>query len=232
MPRLLVACEYSGVVRDSFAERGWDAWSCDLRPSDTPGNHIQGDVLPLLEQDWDLLIAHPPCDFLTNSGNRWLYEEWTVQERYDAGKQGKTLTGHSPRRNEQRWMDREEGATFYRRFLNTGIPHVAVENPVMNGDAAKLVEGKATQFVQPYEFGVMESKRTGLRLQNLPLLVPTNNVETEMRKLPKKVWAKCHYMSPGPDREKERSRTSAGIAQAMADQWGPYVEAAILESVA
>ena len=224
MPKVLVACEYSGTVRDAFTRRGWDAWSCDLRPSDTPGNHIQGDVLPLLKWEWDLMIAHPTCTYMVNSGAKHLYEEWTPAERVAAAKEGRSLFGHSPRRNEERWNNMRKATEFFNQFLNTNIPHVAIENPVMVGHASDLVGGKATQFVQPYEFGVMESKKTGLRLINLPPLVSTHNVEIEMRKLPKKVWNKCHYMSPGPDREKERSRTSQGIAQAMADQWGPYVE--------
>jgi hypothetical protein len=172
-----------------------------------------------------MVVAHPTCRILTNSGARWLYEEWTVQERYDSGKAGVTLTGHSPRRNEQRWAELDEAAEFFNLFKTANAPHIAIENPVMHGHAAKLVGGKATQFVQPYEFGHMESKRTGLRLIGLPPLIGTHNVEAEMRELPKKVWNKCHYMSPGPDREKERSRTAPGIAQAMADQWGPYIEA-------
>ena len=223
-PRILVACEYSGTVRDAFAARGWDALSCDLRPSETPGQHHQGDVTPLLDHDWDLLIAHPTCRILTNSGARWLYEEWTDAERVAAEKQGVTLTGHSRRRDEQRWVELDKAARFFNLFTHANVPHIAVENPVMHGHAVKLVGGKASQFVQPYQFGHMESKRTGLRLVNLPKLVPTDDVETEMRKLPKKVWNKYHYMSPGPDREKERSRTAKGIAQAMADQWGPLIE--------
>lgn len=134
-------------------------------------------------------------------------------------------TARSPRRYEPRWKLLEEGAAFFNLFTNLTHPHVAIENPVMHGHAQKLTGGKATQYVQPYHFGVMESKRTGLRLYGLPKLEATNDVETEMRKLPRKVWNRIHYMGPGPDREKERSRTFPAIAQAMADQWGPYVEA-------
>lgn len=223
--RVLVACEFSGTVRDQFAARGWDAWSCDLRESETPGNHVTGDVTPLLKQDWHLVIAHPPCTYLTNAGAKHLYEEWTIADRnahFEAT--GRRLQGHSPRRNESRWQAMQEGAEFFNLFLNTGHRHVAIENPVMVGHASELVGGKATQFVQPYQFGHMESKRTGLRLIGLPPLLPTHDVETEMRKLPTKVWNRVHYMSPGPDREKERSRTATGIAQAMAEQWGGYLE--------
>lgn len=223
-PRILVACEYSGTVRDAFAARGWDAWSCDLRPTETPGQHHMGDVTPLLKEPWDLVIAHPTCRILTNSGARWLYEKWSPAEREAAAKEGVTLEGHSRRRDEQRWAELDEAAAFFNLFKTANAPFIAIENPVMHGHAVKLVGGKATQFVQPYQFGHLESKRTGLRLYNLPPLTPTDDVETRMRELPKKVWNKCHYMSPGPDREKERSRTAVGIAQAMADQWGPVVE--------
>lgn len=223
--KVLVACEFSGTVRDAFAARGWDAWSCDLRESETPGNHITGDVIPLLKQRWDLLIGHPPCTIMTNSGARWLYEQWTPAEKVAYGKEfKKPLRGHSRRRDEQRWSELTEATDFFNLFTKTDIPHVAIENPVMHGHAQKLVGGSATQYVQPFHFGVMESKQTGLRLYNLPLLTPTNNVEKEMRKLPKKEWNRIHYMSPGPDRERERSITYPAIAQAMADQWGSYLE--------
>lgn len=224
-PRVLVACEYSGIVRDAFAARGWDAWSCDLRESEQPhGNHITGDVIPLLEQDWDLVVAHPPCTFLTNSGSQWLYEAWTDEEKAA----GNLPTPRSRRRDEQRWQELADGAAFFNIFQNLShIPHVAIENPTMHGHAIKLVGGSATQYVQPFHFGVKESKQTGLRLFGLPKLQVTEDVEEEMRKLPKKVWNRIHYMSPGPERERERSRTFPAIAQAMADQWGPYIEAKI-----
>lgn len=219
-PRILVACEYSGIVRDAFAARGWDAWSCDLEPSERPfGQHVQGDVIPLLDEDWDLLIAHPPCTFLSNSGAGHLYLGKT--------KEDKAALGYI--RNDERWKNMEEGAAFFNIFLNTNIPHVAVENPVMHGHGIKRVGGRATQFVQPYHFGTTETKRTGLRLINLPKLVATNDVEAKMRKLPKSETDKVHRASPGPERWKERSRTYPAIAQAMADQWGPYIEALIAE---
>lgn len=205
VPRILVACEYSGTVRNAFANRGWDAWSCDLLPSELPGKHYTGDIRDMLEQDWDLMIAHPPCTYLTNAGVRWLYQA-------------------DGSRVQERWEQLDEGAAFFNLFLNTNIPHVAIENPVMHRHAIERVGGRATQFVQPYHFGTLETKRTGLRLINLPPLVPTNDVETEMRALPKSQTHKVHYASPGPDRWKDRSRTYPSIAQAMADQWGPVVE--------
>jgi hypothetical protein len=205
-PRILVACEYSGIVREAFAARGWEAWSCDLLPTEQIGNHYQGDVRDMLSEHWDMMVAHPPCTVMANSGVRWLY----------------TADGALV---EQRWRDLDEATAFFNMFLNTAIKHVAVENPVMHGFAVERVGGKADQFVQPYHFGVTETKRTGLRLINLPDLVPTDDVEKEMRLLPKSETNKVHYASPGPDRWKERSRTYPVIAKAMADQWGPFVEA-------
>jgi hypothetical protein len=176
-----------------------------------------GDVRPLLKLQWDLLIAHPPCTYLANSGAKHLYLGKTKAEKIALGYQ----------RDEERWTLMREGAAFFNLFTQTGIGHVAIENPIMHGHAQKLVGGTATQYVQPFHFGVKESKQTGLRLHNLPPLQITDDVETEMRKLPKRVWNRIHYMSPGPERERERSRTFPAIAQAMADQWGPYIEAKI-----
>lgn len=214
-PRVLVACEYSGIVRDAFAARGWDAWSCDLLPSERPeGQHVQGDVLPLLEDSWDLLIAHPPCTYLSNSGAKHLYLGKT--------KVDKEALGYL--RDPARWANMEDAARFFNIFLNTNIPHVAVENPIMHGHGVERVGGKATQFVQPYHFGTLESKKTGLRLINLPKLRHTNDVTAAFKLLPKSETHKVHRASPGPDRWKERSRTYPAIAQAMADQWGPLIE--------
>lgn len=219
-PRVLVACEYSGIVRDAFAARGWDAWSCDLEETERPSDkHVTGDVIPLLEQDWDLLIAHPPCTYLSNSGVGHMYLGKT--------KEDKAALGYTI--NQERWANMEAGAAFFNIFLNTDIPHVAVENPIMHGWGIERVGGKATQFVQPYHFGTTETKGTGLRLINLPLLTPTNDVKEAMKKLPKSETDKVHRASPGPERWKERSRTYPAIAQAMADQWGPYIEQLIAE---
>lgn len=209
-PRVLVACEYSGIVRDAFDARGWEAWSCDLLPSERIGNHYQGDVRDMLGERWDMLVAHPTCTTLCNSGVRWLY-------RADG------------ERSVQRWEAMEAAAEFFNLFLQQShIPHIAVENPVMHRHGMERVGGRATQFVQPYHFGVTETKRTGLRLINLPKLMPTHDVEAEMKLLPKNQTHKVHYASPGPDRWKERSRTYPCIAQAMANQWGPIVEDSLL----
>lgn len=206
--RVLVACEFSGVVRNAFRERGHDAWSCDiLEAEDDSTYHLRCNALNMLggtpvdrglqefRQPWDLLIAHPPCTYLTNSGVRWLYKEG----RLDNG------------RDEQRWRDLAKAALFFRHILEAPIPRVCVENPIMHGYARELIEADPAQIIQPWQFGHGEIKATGLWLKNLPPLVPTNIVEGRQPRV--------HHASPGPDRWKERSRTLAGIATAMADQW-------------
>lgn len=194
--RVLVACEYSGAVRDAFLRAGHDAMSCDLLPTDAPGPHHQGDVFDVLGDGWDLMIAHPPCTYLTNSGVRWLHSDPT------------------------RWQDMVDGAVIFRDLLNAPIPRVAVENPVMHGYAAKIVGQRQTQVIQPWMHGHPETKATGLWLRNLPPLTETDNVRAHMLTLPKAERSRIHYAAPGPDRWKLRSTTYAGIAAAMADQWG------------
>jgi len=194
--RVLVACEYSGVVRDAFAARGHYAMSCDLLPADSPGPHYQGDVRDIMDDGWDLMIAHPPCTYLTNSGVRWLYSE------------------------ELRWQHLIDGAAFFRELLEAPVPRVAVENPVMHGWAAKIVGQRQAQVIQPWMFGHPETKATGLWLRNLPPLISTEDVKGYMQTLPAKERNRIHYASPGPERWKLRSTTYAGIAAAMADQWG------------
>jgi hypothetical protein len=225
-PRVLVACEYSGHVREAFARRGWEAWSCDLLPSEQPSLfHHQGDVMELLQQRWDVLIGHPPCTGLTNAANKHLYLGKTKADKIALGYQ----------RDEERWEMMREGAAFFNALWSADVPYIALENPVMNGHAAKLVGGKATQFIQPYEFGTPESKRTGLRLKNLPNLEPLPGWEKVLahgKTLPKKEFERVHNLPPSPTRWKERSRTFPGVAQAMADQWGPYVEEALTMAVA
>lgn len=199
--RVLVACEFSGIVRRAFAARGFDAWSCDLLPSDDRSNkHIVGDVRDILHDGWDMLIvAHPPCTRLCNSGVRWL----------SSPPPGKTA--------EQMRIELEQGAALFSDMWNAPIPHVAVENPVMHKHAKSLIRNyaKPAQSVQPWQFGHGETKRTCLWLRNLPPLKPTLVVEGRE--------ARVHRMSPGPDRWKERSRFFPGIADAMADQWGGYL---------
>ena len=195
--RVLVACEYSGVVRRAFLARGCDAWSCDLLPSEDGSNrHIRGDARDLLHDGWDLLmVAHPPCTRLCNSGVRWLHTPPV----------GKTA--------EQMERELREGAALFSAFWNAPIPRVAVENPVMHGHAKRLIENYAepAQSVQPWQFGHGETKRTCLWLRGLPPLKPTNVVAGREQRV--------HRMPPSPTRWKERSRFYPGIAAAMAEQW-------------
>lgn len=196
--RILVACEFSGIVRRAFAVRGHDAWSCDLLPAEDRSNkHVVGDVRSILHDGWDLLIvAHPPCTRLCNSGVRWL----------SVPPAGKTL--------DQMWRELDEGAALFSDLWNAPVERIAVENPVMHRHAKERIRNyrEPAQSVQPWQFGHGETKRTCLWLKNLPPLVPTNVVEGRTPRV--------HHMSPGPDRWKERSRFFPGIAAAMADQWG------------
>jgi hypothetical protein len=151
MMRVLVACEFSGRVRDAFARRGHDAWSCDYLPPETPGNHIQGSILDhyIVNQNWDLLIAHPDCTFLAVSGARWNHAEWREEAQLSA-------------------------LHFVKALWKFPILKVAIENPV--GRLSSLWRGP-TQTIQPWEFGHGETKATCLWLRNLPALVPTEVVE-------------------------------------------------------
>lgn len=210
MGNVLVACEYSGRVRDAFLARGHYAISADLLPSDSPkGEHYQGDARDLLRDRpgfFDLLIAHPPCTYLTNAGVRYLHEEPD-----DSG----YLKGP------ERWAAMAEGAQLFLDFLNADVPRVAVENPVMHKHAREGEGiGRATQFVQPWQFGDMRCKRTGLWLRNLPKLTDTQNVRAATMALPVAERSEVHYASPGQLRWKARSTTYPGLADAMASQWG------------
>lgn len=197
--RVLVACEYSGVVRNAFLDRGADAWSCDLLPSEDGSNrHIVGDARDLLNDGWDLLmVAHPPCTRLCNSGVRWLS---VPPPGKSAGQMQREL---------------EEGAALFSAFWNAPIERIAVENPVMHRHAKALIEGyrEPAQSIQPWQFGHGECKRTCLWLKNLPPLTPTAVVEGREQRV--------HRLPPRADRWKERSRFFPGIAAAMADQWMP-----------
>ena len=146
--RVLVACEFSGIVRDAFIEKGHDAWSCDLLPSERPGPHIQRDAIAAAwDYQWDLMIAHPPCTNLAVSGARWFAEKQEDQER---------------------------DLAFVRRLLDSPIPRIALENPV-SIISSKI--RKPDQIIQPWQFGHGEVKATCLWLKNLPLLEPTNIVK-------------------------------------------------------
>jgi len=198
--KILIACEYSGVVREAFAALGHDVMSCDLLPSEKPGNHYQGDVRDVLYENWDLLIAHPECTYLTNAGVRHLHTD------------------------PKRWPKLFDAAEFFKELLNAKhIPKRAIENPIMHKYAKTLIGGvKQSQVVQPWMFGHMEQKATCLWLSGLDLLEATNNVREEMKQLPKNQRERLHYLPPSPDRWKERSRTFQGIANAMAQQWGQH----------
>jgi hypothetical protein len=195
--KILIACEYSGTVRDAFIRLGHDAMSCDLLPTDAPGPHYQGDVTAILNDGWDVMIAHPPCTYMTNSGVTWLHKD------------------------PSRWGLLDEAAKFFSELLNAPIPRIAIENPIMHKYAKERIGGiKQTQVVQPWMFGHTEQKATCLWLKGLPALTPTNNVKQEMLKLPARERQRLHYLPPSADRWKMRSTTYKGIADAMAQQWG------------
>jgi hypothetical protein len=203
--KVLIACEESGIVRDAFLKLGHDAWSCDLLPTDREGPHLQGDALHWVKREkWDLMIAHPPCTYLSNSGNKHLYRGF----RKENGK------------NPARWRKMREGALFFKELLNADVPMICIENPIMTGHAKQIIGVEQDQTIQPWMFGHMESKATCLWLKNLPPLKETNNVYDEMMKLPRKERERIHFASPGPDRAKLRSRTFPGIAAATAEQFG------------
>lgn len=191
--RVLVACEYSGIVRDAFLSAGHEALSCDLLPTESPGPHHQGDIFEVLDDSWDLMIAHPPCTYLCNSGVCWLHKR------------------------EGRWAKMEEGARFFKRLLEAPIPKIAVENPVMHRYAVEIIGRRQDQIVQPWMFGHTEQKATGLWLKGLPLLKPTLDVKEKMMKLPERERSRIWYMGGG--KGKERSRFFSGIAEAMVEQW-------------
>ncbi len=180
--RVLIACEYSGRVRDAF--------SCDILPTDSPGPHYQGDVFDLDLAGFDLLIAHPPCTYLCNSGVRWLHER------------------------PNRWPLMRDGAEFFKRLLDAPVSRVAVENPVMHKYAKEII-GRGHDFsVQPWQFGDPAKKRTCFWTRGLSPLKPTSDMTA------KDARPDVHRASPGPNRWKIRSTTYHGIARGMAEQWG------------
>jgi hypothetical protein len=188
-----VACESSGIVRDAFIRAGHDAYSCDVLETERPGPHYLCDVRLLLALPWDLLIAHPPCTYLARSGVRWLKDQPPLKSGKPVGAERRALL--------------DESLTFFQSLWEAPIARKCVENP-----RSFLIPWPATQYIQPWQFGHGESKETGLWLENLPPLTPTNIVEGREPRI--------HRMPPGPDRARERSRTYQGIADAMAAQWG------------
>jgi len=184
--RVGIFCECSGKGREAFRALGHDAWSIDLKPSeDNSPFHIQGDALDHIGEPWDLILAHPVCKYLANSGAKHLY------------KYGIKECGEEP----ERWENMHAAVDFFRVFQNaTHIPKRCIENPIIHGPAKEFL-GKQTQVIQPWMFGHLEQKATCLWLYGLEPLIPTDNVYDEMMLLPYKERAKVHYASPGPDRE-------------------------------
>lgn len=208
--KVLIACEESGVFRRAFAALGHDAWSCDLLPArDSSGQHIQGDALDQLDKGWDLMVAHPPCIVLCNSGVKHLYIG------------GRKENGPEP----TRWAALEKSVEFYCAFRDAKqITHRAIENPIMHSHAIAAIKRGHVQFVQPWWFGDAAFKATGFELINLPNLVPTKILpRPRIGSEEYKYWSKIHLASPGPNRSRDRSETFPGLAKAAALQWSTVV---------
>ncbi|MEQ8547608.1 MAG: hypothetical protein RIC03_06845 [Cyclobacteriaceae bacterium] len=204
--KAIVICEESQEVTKALRAKGITAYSCDLQTCSGghPEWHIQDDAIKVVySNQWDLMIAHPPCTFITNAGVRWLFKDG--------------------RRDEDRWNELREGSWFFKTLLNAPIKYKAIENPIPHKYALDIIGRKYDQIIHPYQFGHTETKATCLWIENLPKLMPTNNVKQEMDLLPKNLKNRIHYMSPGPERTKLRSKTYTGIAEAIADQWGNHV---------
>ncbi len=197
--KILIACEFSGVAREAFSKKGHQVLSCDLLETERPGSHWKGDVFKIIDLGWDMMIAFPPCTYLTTTANRVF------------------------KCNPERWQKRVDAVNFVWGLMNANIDKIAIENP--KGVLSSYIR-KPEQYIQPYEFGHKDSKQTGLWLKNLPLLRPTKIVEPEWV-YPKsgsgKRMSKTHANNSStnnPENAKLRSRTYQGIADAMADQWG------------
>jgi site-specific DNA-cytosine methylase len=196
--KVLVACEFSQAVTKAFRDRGHEAYSCDLLPTEGEESwHLLGDIFDYTTKEWDLMIAHPPCTYLAVSGARWFKD---------------------------RVWEQEEAIAFVEALWLSSIPKIAIENPV-GVLSTKSCLGKPAQIIQPYQFGHPEPKKTCLWLKNLPLLIPTHEVEPEEyttfssgKKMP--TWYSKLWGLPKEERQKARSRTFIGIAEAMAEQWG------------
>jgi site-specific DNA-cytosine methylase len=190
--RVLIACEYSGAVRDAFINNGHDAMSCDLLPTDVPGNHYHGDVFDVINDGWDLMIAHPPCTHLAVSGARWFKDK--VKEQ-------------------------AESLEFVRRLMDAPIDKIVIENPI------SIISSrirKPEQIIQPWMFGHPEAKATCLWLKGLPTLSATDVLtKPECGYWSNQTPSGQNKLGPSKDRWKERSKTYQGIADAMANQWGP-----------
>jgi len=195
--KILIACEFSGIVRDAFIAKGHDVMSCDLLPTERPGPHYQGDVFDIINDGFDMMIAHPPCTFLCTTANRHFLN------------------------NPDRWIARLEAMNFVYKLMNCDINKIAIENP--KGVISSHIR-KPDQYIQPYHFGHTDSKMTGLWLKNLPILLPTKTVDP-VWKIAKsgKRMSITHWNSAStgkPENAKLRAKTYQGIADAMAEQWG------------
>lgn len=207
--KILIACEFSGVIREAFARRGWDAWSCDILPTEQAGQHLQCDVREVLHKGWDMMIAHPPCQFLSYAGSR----VWNAEGRAEK---------------------RAEAMKFFFELWNAPIEHIAVENP--RGEPIQHI--KPSQMIHPYYFGEAYQKRTMLWLKNLPLLYHNaapnlfdssitwseskGEMQTGKDGKTRAKWLNDAYSLPRAEREKVRAKTFTGIAEAMAEQWTEY----------
>lgn len=199
--RILIGCECSGIVRDAFAARGHDAWSCDFKPYERKGNHIQGDLIEAISsRRWDMLIAHPECTFVCGSGIHW--------------------------NNRGRGWDRtEQAVAFFKTLLDCDIERIALENPT--GILSTRIR-PPDQYIQPYQYGDDASKNTGLWLKNLPMIVGTKYVHPrivvkdgkEYKRWANQTDSGQNKLGPSPTRSTDRARTYQGIADAMASQWG------------
>lgn len=191
-PKILLACEFSGVVRDAFLAKDCDAWSCDIIPTETPGPHLQCDVLTILDDGWDLMIAFPPCTCLCVSGARYF-----AQKRQDGSQQ--------------------QAVDFFMALANANIPKICIENPV---GIMSTRWRKPDQIIQPFEFGHPESKKTCFWLKNLPKLTPTNILPTPSSgRWYNQTPSGQSKLGPSKNRAKIRSTTYEGVGKAMADQW-------------
>ena len=214
--RVLVACEYSGIVRDEFLNLGHDAISCDLLDSESDfGEHYKGNVLDIINDGWDMMIAFPPCTYLTVTGNRWFYHP---EDKHLPTDKRRPHPKHPDRRELQK-----QALSFVSNLLNANIDRIALENPI--GAISSNIR-KPDQIIHPYQFGHDTAKSTCLWLKNLPILRYTKIVEPKSFKMGDgKNYNKLHYETfnlPVEERWKVRSATFLGIAKAMADQWGRY----------
>ena len=191
--KILIACEYSGIVRDAFIAKGHDAMSCDLLPTESEGPHYQGDVFDIINDGWDLMIAHPPCTYLCRQSNRWIEDRQLLDEF-------------------------KKACELFLAIKNSGCKKICIENPIPHKRAKEII-GQYTQIIQPYQFGHDYSKKTCLWLKGLLKLIPTKIVELTYYITPNgRKYTKGWYFTPR--NSIARSRTFPGIATAMAEQWG------------